>query len=206
MLNYKKGFTLIELLVVLVIIGVIASALMPAVQNARESGRRISCLNNLRQIGLAMQMYVEEHNFRFTPIFTGGPINIKWWYTYLEPYIDDINIWRCPNYKYHNYISYNYFSYGFNFIGLNTVVMGSYQGSDISAIRRSAQCILIAEGYIPTGNYSYCYIQKLGLPATRHSGGSNIVFVDGHVGWYLRSSIPTGNDENSKNWWNYTIP
>jgi len=91
------GFTLVELLVVITIIGILIALLLPAVQAAREAARRAQCLNNLKQIGLAMHMHHEQKG-AFPPGWNWPVLNDSscgardgaeaTWITYLLPYIE----------------------------------------------------------------------------------------------------------------------
>ena len=86
----KRGaFTLVELLVVIAIIGILVALLLPAIQAAREAARRSECQNNLKQLGLASQMY--HDTAKFFPIGAASGEGSMWSY-YILPYIEEANV------------------------------------------------------------------------------------------------------------------
>lgn len=94
----RAGFTLIELLVVIAIIAILAAILFPVFARAREQARRSVCLSNMKQIGLALGMYLQDYEQTFPP---GGP---KAWEKgknllaiQLNPYTKNDQIFRCPS-------------------------------------------------------------------------------------------------------------
>ena len=84
----KHGFTLVELLVVIAIIGILVALLLPAVQAAREAGRRADCVSKLHNIGLAFHNYHDVNGF--LPTGDGGHRNGL--FTYCQPYMEQQNI------------------------------------------------------------------------------------------------------------------
>ncbi|HLK57295.1 MAG TPA: prepilin-type N-terminal cleavage/methylation domain-containing protein [Chthonomonadaceae bacterium] len=108
-----RGFTLIELLVVIAIIAVLAAILFPVFAQAREKARQTACLNNLKQIGMAFALYVQDYDDLlpdrrdlkvslpggFRPWTTWPPSDPRagWAATLLQPYTHNYAIWKCPS-------------------------------------------------------------------------------------------------------------
>lgn len=106
--SLRRAFTLIELLVVIAIIGILAALSLPAIQAVRESARRIECVNNMRQLGIAMQGYLAAHGHlpsgslaREYPAVPSTPWNFYRWSALAttSPYLENDNVYRQLNLK-----------------------------------------------------------------------------------------------------------
>ena len=95
-LRAAKGFTLIELLVVIAIIAILAAILFPVFAQAREKARAISCLSNMKQLGLGLIQYQQDADEQ-------GPCGIdaygrgNGWVDQMYPYVKSVNVFHCPD-------------------------------------------------------------------------------------------------------------
>src|SRR5262245_6943144 len=94
----SKGYTLVELLVVIAIIGVLVAMLLPAVQAARESARRSSCSNNMRQLGVALHNH--HTSLKVLPQGRGTPFPLVFSvHSYILPFMEEQNLKNLINLK-----------------------------------------------------------------------------------------------------------
>ena len=94
--KHGNGFTLIELLVVIAIIAILAAILFPVFAQAREKARAISCLSNMKQLGLAELQYNQDYDEKYTP--GENPYGLgNGWAGELYPYVKSVAVFKCPD-------------------------------------------------------------------------------------------------------------
>jgi prepilin-type N-terminal cleavage/methylation domain-containing protein len=179
----QHGFTLVELLVVIAIIGVLIGLLLPAVQAARESARRTQCISNLKQIGLAMEQYLQVQgtngkfpdaaNFTKT-IATDRPNLVE----VLGGYCEHNNeLFQCPSdVDYPNTDDENYVSY-FDATGLSyeySTRLANKTRQQALVSRRSSELRSSSRVWI-----AYDFKPFHGTP--EEDGSQNYIYLDGHV-------------------------
>jgi prepilin-type N-terminal cleavage/methylation domain-containing protein/prepilin-type processing-associated H-X9-DG protein len=203
------GFTLIELLVVISIIAVLAAILLPVLAGAREMARRTTCLSNMRQIGAAHQIYLQDWDERFPSWFLPGPPRPEpfgprcFWPEFLQPYVRNEAIFLDPSAVWGEaddakLADYTLMTSGPGGKGTQEDPYWRWPGPPLSLanVVRPTETVRLTDGWTTTG-------WTMG-PVPRHGEGVNAGFVDGHARW-----LPVGElrrvdtDERGFYGWHY---
>ncbi|MFN3653018.1 MAG: prepilin-type N-terminal cleavage/methylation domain-containing protein [Armatimonadota bacterium] len=198
----RRGFTLIELLVVIAIIAILAAILFPVFAQAREAARKTTCLSNLKQLGTATQLYVQDHDGMY---FQHDWRNPQTWYGLavggkvdktqglIYPYLRNGDVQKCPSFtalpKYDGATA----GYGYNYAYLTE--NWSAPGVHEALIQRPASCIVFGDAatyewwtnppavresfglFPPSSTLAY----NAPTSQFRHGGMTNVIFADGHA-------------------------
>jgi len=224
-----KRFTLIELLVVIAIIAILAGMLMPALGKVKEHGNSISCLNNLKQLGMVFQLYSGDNN---DCIVTGSPLggeNVHRWMQMVNRYVPVVDpaygsgnfgiflrggLLHCPSDKYFNISTGTWnLTNGNNnpSYGLSWWINSVSAIKKVTSVKRPSNKVYLADvyhhgeqGISLTGASNYSLQQTKALNLRHVSKSLNFLWVDGHSSnvssSFLYSKMISGEDVAASYW------
>jgi len=207
----RRAFTLIELLVVIAVIAVLMAILMPALQRAREQGKRAVCLSNVKQFGLAWVMYADENDQKIVNACTvpgteghaGADTEPCWLYFEndwteeeriggiqkgaLWPYVGQLKIYKCPTGmrgEVNTYAIVDCMNGAMR--SIPGIPSGTYILRRTQIKRPGERMVFVDEGKTSTQSWTICYDQAAwwDAPPVRHGEGTNFSFADGHAEYW----------------------
>jgi prepilin-type N-terminal cleavage/methylation domain-containing protein/prepilin-type processing-associated H-X9-DG protein len=226
----REAFTLIELLVVVAIILVLAGLLLPTLAKSKERALKTACVNNLRQIGLALQMYADEQGFYPAHYIPTDPVqsSIIVWPGRLLPYAGKSStVFFCPSENPHhkwktdidgypfNLRSNTRFSYGYNDWGGTKYLEMPYYGLGAYAddsefgevattqIKMPSDMIAITDS-TSDGVWDTATTPSPGAteqwPGKRHNEGANVLFADVHIEFAKQQKLVAPDPQMRQRW------
>lgn len=202
----RKAMTLVELLVVIAIIGALVALLLPAVQSARATARSAACKNQLRQIGLSVLRFCDDHEGTF-PNNYHSKSNKSWLYT-LAPYMENVDAIRiCPEdpkaderlaSRASSYVTNDYLINGYppevaldvdgvaqnlrQIQSTHATIVAFEIAEKLSADPKNEHAHSIDWFSVPEGDESFVLFNiEKNINLARHFESSNYLYLDGHV-------------------------
>ena len=186
-MNPKRGFTLIELLVVIAIIAILAALLLPALSQAKDKGRRTTCISNLRQVNLAIRLYAEDFSDALPVLPNPNPYPngigayykqlVKGYLGLTGPASPNEKVFICQSDRVlSTQIGHAFTSYTFNGYEVGPGGMPRITGKKLSAIKSPTKAVLVGEWPAFFGGSWHPVVNR------DYPDAKNILaFVDGHA-------------------------
>jgi len=189
----RKAFTLVELLVAIAIIAVLAALLFPVLAKARERAKRAECVSNLRQIGVAIRLYLDDWNDTYPQAYRVDSVRIGRRPSLpqtMTAYVTDQAVWRCPSDIGEIYTSPSAPGFGgrtvpfytpgfhdtsYSYPGADWNQIGELDGRRAFTVKKPSLAVLCHETRPWHGPWEWS-----GNPFTDHAVW-NVLYCDGHV-------------------------